>query len=90
VNVWISLLKKWWVFIYSTCTLSPEENEDIVEYILGFEWMRLNNIDLDFEFKRDWIKEYKDKKYSFDNTKIIRILPSELSEWFFVAKFKKY
>ena len=31
----VPLLKAWWDFMYSTCTLSPEENEAVVHFMLS-------------------------------------------------------
>ncbi len=92
----ISLLKSWWEFIYSTCTLDPLENEWIVHYILSnFPEMQICNIDNFFfdtslkNISKKAIKSYK--KYIFKNEtqKAIRILPSFETEWFFIAKFIK-
>lgn len=86
----IPLLKKWWEFIYSTCTLAPEENEEVVSYILWkFQNFEIQKIGLDYEFSRPWIVEFWWKKLDIKVSKTFRILPNKESEWFFVAKFKK-
>jgi len=73
------LLKKWWNLVYSTCTLSKEENEDVVKFILSnFQDMQLSTISLNMPNVRKWI----------DNL-WLRILPNEIQEWFFIAKFIK-
>lgn len=75
----IPLLKKWWNLVYSTCTLSKEENEDVVKFILSnFQDMQLSTISLNMPNVRKWI----------DNL-WLRILPNEIQEWFFIAKFIK-
>lgn len=86
----VPLLDKNWTLVYSTCTISPEENEEVVEFILNkFSDLQLAEVKIDFEYSRDWITEFNFKKYLFDTKKVKRFLPSELSEWFFIAKFIK-
>lgn len=86
----IELLKDNWELVYSTCTISPEENEAIVHMILwNFPEMKLEEIRLDYTYARKWINKINDKVYRKEVEKTIRILPSEESEWFFIAKFKK-
>ncbi len=86
----IELLKKWWELVYSTCTISPEENEDICHMILcNYPEMEIVDIKLDYKYKREWLTKFENKFFKKDLNKSIRILPSEESEWFFVAKFKK-
>ncbi len=92
----ISLLKTWWELIYSTCTLDPLENEWIVHYLL-INFPELEIVDINKFFDKSWLKEILKnwitsyKKYIFKKevSKTIRLLPSEISEWFFVAKFRK-
>jgi len=92
----IGLLKVWWQLIYSTCTIDPLENEWIVHYILS-NFPELEIVDISDFFTQDWLKEIskawikKYKKYIFRKQveKSFRILPSKLTEWFFVAKFIK-
>ncbi len=75
----IPLLKKWWSLVYSTCTLTKEENEDIVDFILSnFKEMKEENIILNLKYTKKWI-----------NNLWIRVLPSEITEWFYLAKFTK-
>jgi len=92
----ISLLKSGWELIYSTCTLDPLENEWIVHYLL-INFPELEIVDISDFFDKPWLKEISKlwitsyKKYVFKKevAKSIRLLPSEISEWFFVAKFRK-
>jgi len=86
----IQLLKDNWELVYSTCTISPEENEAIVHMILwNFPEMKLQDVSLDYVYARKWINKINDKVYRKEVEKTIRILPSIESEWFFIAKFKK-
>jgi len=93
-TVW--LLKSWGQLIYSTCTLDPTENEGIINDLL-FRFPELELQDISEYFDRKWLKEitkswilkYKKQVYKPEITKSIRILPSKITEWFFVAKFIK-
>lgn len=92
----ISLLKKGWILIYSTCTIDPRENEWIVHFLLSnyknLEIEDINSIFKDNNIKKyikSWIKSFDKYIYNSLVSKSIRILPSEETEWFFIAKFKK-
>jgi 16S rRNA (cytosine1407-C5)-methyltransferase len=89
----IKMLKSWWELVYSTCTLSPEENEWIVHFIQSlFPEMEIIDITDNGIFKSletiNWIKQF-DKSIYKNADKSIRILPTSELEWFFVAKFIK-
>ncbi|MBW7954586.1 RsmB/NOP family class I SAM-dependent RNA methyltransferase [Candidatus Gracilibacteria bacterium] len=92
----IELLKEGGILIYSTCTLDPLENEGIVHFLLSnnkdliledissfFDYKDLENI------KKTGIKSYSKYIFQKDITKTIRLLPSENTEGFFIAKFRK-
>lgn len=88
-------LKTWWELIYSTCTLAPEENEALVHYALcNYPELNLENIDFS---ENKYIKTSNALK-NFGNMvfkreiskKALRVMPSEYSEWFFIAKFRKW
>ena len=85
----IPLLKAWWTLVYSTCTLAPEENEEVIDFICKKYSFKIEKNELDFEFSRPWIIEFDWKKYNDDISNTIRILPSVLSEGFYVAKLLK-
>ena len=92
----ISLLKTWGQLIYSTCTIDPLENEWIVHFILShFSEMEVSDIseyfdrDLLKDISKQWIKNYKKQIFRNEVKNTFRILPSESTEWFFVAKFIK-
>ena len=87
----VPFLKSGWQLIYSTCTISPEENEDIVHFLLcNFKELELENLNFDFEFARNGILNFENKFFKKEIAqKTKRILPSEKSEGFFIAKFTK-
>lgn len=86
----IPLLKSWWELVYSTCTLAPEENEAIINFILSqYKDLEIVKIDFDIPYKipalKKWWKQIFDSRVSSS----LKILPSESTEWFFIAKLKK-
>jgi len=89
----LKMLKTGWELVYSTCTLSPEENENIVHYIQSiFPEMEIvditeNSILWNLETK-NWIREFWKSIYK-NADKAIRILPTSEYEGFFIAKFIK-
>lgn len=90
----IELLKTWGEFIYSTCTLSPLENEAVVHFILSnYPELQIDDISDNSCFwslaTKSWIKQSGKQIYRNDVVKSVRVLPSPLSEWFFIAKFRK-
>ncbi|MGL5379578.1 RsmB/NOP family class I SAM-dependent RNA methyltransferase [Clostridium sp.] len=83
-------LKQGGVMIYSTCTLNPFENEEIIEYILNkHSDLKLEKINLDYKNVIPGLKGYKDKNYIKDMNKSLRIIPNDVMEGFFIAKLKK-
>lgn len=90
LNSVIPLIKNNWTLIYSTCTLAPEENEAVVHMLLSnYPELQIQDINIDYKYSKKWISWFWKHVYRKDVSKSIRILPSEESEWFFVAKFKK-
>lgn len=84
-----SLLKPGGIIVYSTCTLEPQENEEVVQKFLDENNnATLEEIDLNIN-KVEPIKTFKDKKYD-KVSNVLRINPqSNDTEGFFVAKIKK-
>lgn len=77
--------------VYSTCTLSPEENEEVVQFLLE----RNKNAELlpveipNFKF-RPGLLEYNEKQFSSQLINAVRVLPQDNdSEAFFVARIRK-
>ena len=88
----INALKTNGEIVYSTCTHGPEENEEVVDFILkNFDNVKIQKINLPKELKtREGLTEWKEKTYSKDLKKCARIYPHEDNcEGFFIAKMKK-
>jgi NOL1/NOP2/sun family putative RNA methylase len=75
--------------IYSTCTHAPEENEEIVQYLL--DNFNLEVMDIDLPLKtRPGLLEWRGKKFDKSIEKAARIYPHDNNlEGFFVCKLRK-
>ena len=85
-----SILKKGGVMVYSTCSLEPEENEGVVDFLLEkYPDARLEEIKLDIK-RSPAVLEFEGKTYSPDVKKCLRLWPQDNdTEGFFVAKISK-
>lgn len=74
--------------VYSTCTFSPEENEEVIDYVLKKFPIKLEKIKLKIKTRRG-ITKWEDKKFNKDLKKAIRVWPMDFdSEGFFISKLK--
>ena len=88
----IPLLKKSGEIIYSTCTHAPEENEEVINFILEkYPNLKIGTINLPEEIKfRPGLTSWKNKKFSDELINTIRIYQQDNnSEGFFIAKLKR-
>lgn len=84
------LLKPGGTLVYSTCTMAPEENEGVIDYFLRRnEDATLQPVDFPVENKLPALTGWNDKPYRHDLVPCLRLLPSRLTEAFFVAKLTK-
>jgi len=85
----INMLKIDGEVVYSTCTLTPEENELLIDKILKKYPVEIVDIDLPVKH-RNGFTSYGGKQLHPDLEKAVRILPWEAdSDGFFVIKLKK-
>lgn len=83
------LLKPGGTLVYSTCTFAPEENEEVIEYLLNKTDAKLEKINLKIK-TREGILNYNNKEYNKEIKKCIRIIPEDNNTGgFFIAKIKK-
>lgn len=87
----ISATKPGGTIVYSTCTLSPEENEEVIDWVLHkeagkvmLEDVRIEGLSTDPSLHSDGGKTYDDSIGSS-----ARIYPSSHMEGFYIAKLKK-
>ena len=83
-------LKKGGILVYSTCSMEPEENEEVVSFLLEkYDNATIQEINLNLKRSKPII-EFNNKKYHKDVNKCLRIWPQDNdTEGFFVAKIKK-
>lgn len=83
-------LKVGGIMVYSTCTVAPEENEMVVEYLLKQRsGATLQPIFKNMKNIKPGISKWNDKLLNAEIIKTVRILPSNEHQAFFVAKIKK-
>jgi NOL1/NOP2/sun family putative RNA methylase len=83
------LLKVDGVMIYSTCTLSPEENEMTVNFLLKNFDCEVEALNLPLKF-RSGVCEWEGEKFNDEVGKCLRLYPQDNdSDGFFVARIRK-
>lgn len=90
IKVGFSVLAKGGTLVYSTCTLEPEEDEEVVDFLLKqFPDAHVEEINIDLK-RSPAVTEFEGKKYSDEVKKCLRIWPQDNdTEGFFVAKIRK-
>ena len=83
-------LKEGGVMTYSTCSVEPEEDEAVVDFLLK-ECKNAKLEEIDLKIKRgEPVLEWEGKKFSHEIKKCLRIWPQDNdTEGFFVAKIRK-
>ena len=84
------LLKPGGILVYSTCTFSVEENEEVVNWLLKKDERALvRNIELSNIKTYPTQRKIRKKDFHPSITKCKRIFPNDLMENFFIAKIEK-
>ena len=82
-------LKNGGTLVYSTCTLDPMENEEVVDHLLRNTDAEIEEIDLPLK-RREPFANFGDMEYTSEVRKCLRIHPQDNdTEGFFVAKIRK-
>jgi NOL1/NOP2/sun family putative RNA methylase len=86
----ISATKPGGVIVYSTCTLGPEENEEVIDWVLKREKgaIEIEKITIPGLELKSGISAWN-KSFDPQIANTARIIPSEQMEGFFIAKIKK-
>ena len=83
-------LKSGGTLVYSTCTLSPEEDEGVIDFALNGLGLEIQPIKLNGLKSSDCMTGWEDKEFDERVKNCLRIWPQDNdTEGFFVAKFKK-
>lgn len=87
----VSATKVGGTIVYSTCTLAPEENEEVIDWILDKESKTITLEDIHGErlVMRNGLSRWLDHSYSEELKKTKRIIPLDIMEGFFIAKLRK-
>ncbi len=89
MHAYNNLLKKGGTIVYSTCSLEPEENEEVISYLIMNSDARIEEIILDIK-RSPAITSFGGKEYSEEVKKCLRLWPQDNdTEGFFVCKIKK-
>lgn len=87
----ITIAKPGGTIVYATCTMSPEENEEVIDWVLkngefpiSIEPITLTSLPL-----KKPVMQWKKKVYDERIKNTARIYPSSSMEGFFIAKIKK-
>ena len=86
----INILKVGGELVYSTCTHSPEENEEVIDFILKkFSNLEIEHISLPLRC-RTGLTKWNGEEYSKELKKACRIYPQDSNtEGFFIAKIRR-
>ena len=84
-------LKPGGTLVYSTCTLEPEEDEGVIDFLIEkYPNAKVEKIDLPGLKRSEPITGFNGQKYNSEVKKCLRIWPQDNdTEGFFVAKIKK-
>ena len=90
IETGFKILRSKGTLVYSTCSAEPEENEEVVDFLLNkFPEARIEEIDLSMN-RSDPVLEFENKNYCKKVKKCLRIWPQDNNtEGFFVAKIRK-
>jgi len=84
-------LKPGGTMVYSTCTLAPEENEAVVDWLVKKFAGQVDILDIPFGYNllRPALASFRGKSFDKEIRKAARILPDRLMEGFFVCLMRK-
>jgi tRNA (cytosine49-C5)-methyltransferase len=82
------LLKDGGVLLYSTCTLYPDENEEVVDYALSEHPLKVEPMDVKVK-GRPGVTQWKGKEYAPQLKDTLRLYPHDTGSGFYVAKLRR-
>jgi len=85
----IKILKPNGILVYSTCTHSPEENEEVIDFLIRNFNIKIEQVSLPIKTRRG-ITKWKEKEYIEDVKFSCRIYPQDNNtEGFFLTKIRR-
>ncbi|HDI46027.1 MAG TPA: RsmB/NOP family class I SAM-dependent RNA methyltransferase [Candidatus Omnitrophica bacterium] len=85
----IDILQPGGILVYSTCTLAPEENEMVIDYVINRRNVKIEKIDLSIPHAPG-ITKWQNKNLHSDLVNTVRIYPHHLnSGGVYIAKLRK-
>ncbi|WP_187646940.1 RsmB/NOP family class I SAM-dependent RNA methyltransferase [Nitrosophilus labii] len=89
ISAWGSL-KPGGILVYATCTFSPEENEEVVGFLLkNRSEAKLIDVTLKLDNFKEGMTSFNEKEYDPSLKKCVRVLPKGAFDGFFLAKIEK-
>ena len=90
IAVGFEALKPGGVLVYSTCTLEPEENEEVVDFLLNkYPNAKVEPVELNIK-RSPAVLEFEGKSYNKEISKALRLWPQDNdTEGFFVCRIRK-
>jgi 16S rRNA (cytosine1407-C5)-methyltransferase len=84
-------LKEGATLVYSTCTFSPEENEEVIDWFIDKFKDKLEVVPIDIALPNVFtgLNSWQGKRFSSAMRLARRIIPNDFMEGFFIAKLKK-
>ena len=91
INNAFNILNEGGSLIYSTCSLEPEEDEGVIDFLLKkYENAKIEKIKLKGLKTSNAVIDFEGKKYNDEIKKAIRIWPQDNdTDGFFLCKIKK-
>ncbi len=88
----IAALKPGGVMVYSTCSYSPEENEQVVQHALKKfgDAIAIETVDLQLENFRPGLAEWNNRIFDNSIQQALRVLPTQQMHGFFLCKIRKH
>jgi tRNA (cytosine49-C5)-methyltransferase len=85
-----ALLKPGGTLVYSTCTMAPEENEAIIDYLLRrHDTVHIEPLSYDLPNQVPAVTVWNGKNYDRRIERVLRLKPGEYIEAFFIARLYK-
>ncbi|MFH8132035.1 MAG: RsmB/NOP family class I SAM-dependent RNA methyltransferase [Candidatus Aenigmatarchaeota archaeon] len=81
-------LKENGTLVYSTCSIEPMENEEVIDFAVKKLGLKLEEINLKLPCVKG-LTEFEGKEFDKSLAKALRIIPSQKTEGFFVCKLRK-